>query len=212
MLFLKSKSLILSHTNSPMSSIPNTQRSNLISVILCGGQSKRMGSDKGLLNHNGKPWAVCMAEKLKKANLTVVVSINETQQEGYQKIFPDTPLLVDHLPIDGPLDGLLSVHRNIPERDILLMACDLIDMQAETIQTLINTYQENPTHDYYVYQQNGFTQPFCAIYTAKGLANVYKEFEENNLKKYSLHDRFEEGNTLYIPLENGISFKNYNSL
>lgn len=185
---------------------------NLIGVILCGGQSKRMGSDKGLLLHNGKTWAACIAEKLKEANLPVVISINETQLDAYQSIFPDTPLLVDHLPIDGPLDGLLSIHRNFPEKDILLMACDLIDMDVPTIQTLITSYQQNPDFEYYVYQQNGFTQPFCAIYTSKALGQVYKAFEENQLKKYSLHDRFETGHTLYIPVENEESFQNYNSM
>lgn len=185
---------------------------NLIGVVLCGGQSKRMGSDKGQLNLNGKPWALCIAEKLKNANLPVVISINERQQEAYGKIFPDTPLIVDQLPIDGPLDGLLSIHKNFPHKDILLMACDLIDMQQETLVSLIQSYQENPSFDYYVYEQHGFTQPFCAIYTAKGLSQVYKSFEEDTLKKYSLHDRFESGNTLYIPLANDESFKNYNKL
>jgi molybdenum cofactor guanylyltransferase len=185
---------------------------NLIGVVLCGGESKRMGSDKGLLDQGGKPWALCIAEKLENANLPLVISINEKQQEAYEKIFPDTPLIVDQLPIDGPLDGLLSIHRNFPEKDILLMACDLIDMQEETILSLIHSYQENPAFEYYVYEQHGFTQPFCAIYTAKGLAQVYKSFEEDTLKKYSLHDRFESGNTLYIPVSNDKSFKNYNQL
>lgn len=183
----------------------------LLGVVLCGGQSRRMGSDKGLLIKDAKPWAVHTADKLKNLALQVVVSINETQQEAYQKIFPNTPLIVDHLPIDGPLDGLLSIHRNFPEKDILLMACDLIDMSSDTIKTLISSYQENPSFEYYVYQEEGFTQPFCAIYTGNALNKVYKTFEENELKKYSLHDRFESGHTMYLPVEDAKSFKNYNS-
>lgn len=185
---------------------------NLIGVVLCGGKSKRMGSDKGLLDLDGKPWALCIAEKLKEANLPVAVSINEKQKDAYQKIFPDTPLIVDQLPLDGPLEGLLSVHKNFPDKDILLMACDLIDMQMETILELIEAYRENPSFEYYVYQENGFHQTFCAIYTAKALTKVYTSFEDNTLIKYSLHGRFEEGNTMYIPVQNEMSFKNYNTL
>jgi molybdopterin-guanine dinucleotide biosynthesis protein A len=185
---------------------------NLIGVVLCGGKSKRMGSDKGLLKLDGKPWALRIAEKLKKANLPVIISINEKQKDAYQEVFPDTPLIVDQLPLDGPLEGLLSVHKNFPDKDILLMACDLIDMQEETILDLIKSYKENPLFEYYVYQQNGFHQTFCAIYTAKGLAKVYKSFEDDALIKYSLHDRFESGNTMYISVKNEMSFKNYNTL
>lgn len=184
---------------------------NLLGVVLCGGQSKRMGTDKGLLKHDGQPWAVCMAEKLSKLGLPVVVSINETQQEPYQQIFPSTPLIVDQLPINGPLAGLLSIHRNFPGKDILLMACDLIDMQPQTIEHLINSYQKKPSFEYYVYQQNGFSQPFCAIYTSEALRKVYKAFEENQLVKYSLHNRFESGDTMYIPVVVEESFRNYNN-
>lgn len=185
---------------------------NLLGVVLCGGQSKRMGTDKGLLLQAGKTWAEIVVDNLKIAGLPVVLSINETQQQKYQQIFSNTPIIVDHLPIDGPLDGLLSVHRSFPDKDLLLMACDLIDMNNETLKTLIETYTHKAGFDYYVYQLNGFTQPFCAIYTAKGLTVVYKNFEENNLKKYSLHDRFEGENTLYIPVLDEKSFKNYNQL
>ncbi|MBC8054008.1 MAG: molybdenum cofactor guanylyltransferase [Sphingobacteriaceae bacterium] len=185
---------------------------NLLGVVLCGGESKRMGTDKGLLLKDDKAWAVCVAEKLIGMNLPVIISINESQQETYQQIFKDTPLIVDHLPINGPLDGLLSIHRNFQEQDILLMACDLIDMDTETIESLIAAYRTNPSFDYYVYQQDGFTEPFCAIYTSQALNNIYKTFEAEKLTKYSLHDQFEAGNTLYIPVQNAQSFRNYNSL
>jgi molybdopterin-guanine dinucleotide biosynthesis protein A len=185
---------------------------DLLGVVLCGGQSKRMGSDKGLLLKDGTAWAVLIAKKIKDAGLEVVISINEKQQQSYQEIFPDTPLIIDHLPIDGPLDGLLSIHRNFPERDILLMACDLIDMKPEVIEALLSSYKNHPEFDYYVYEQHGFTQPFCAIYTARGLAQVYEAFEQNLLKKYSLHERFETGKTLYLPVEDEGSFMNYNQI
>lgn len=185
---------------------------SLIGVVLCGGESKRMGKDKGLLLKDDKPWAVLIAEKLRSTGLDVAVSINKKQQKAYSAIFPETPLIIDQLPIEGPLDGLLSIHRSFPDKDILLMACDLIDMDEKTLQILINSYSTNREHEYYVYQHSGFTQPFCAIYTAKGLTIVYKAFEENQLKKYSLHNRFESGDTLYLPVENEAVFKNYNKL
>jgi molybdopterin-guanine dinucleotide biosynthesis protein A len=90
------------------------------------------------------------------------------------------------------------------------MACDLIDMSETTISNLLRAYHEKPSFEYYVYEQNGFTQPFCAIYTTAALAKVYRAFEGNLLKKYSLHDRFESGKPLYLPVEDEKSFTNYN--
>ena len=83
---------------------------NLIGIVLCGGESKRMGKDKGLLLKDNTPWAILVAEKLRSIGLDVAVSINEKQQEAYSAIFPETPLVVDQLSIEGPLNGLLSIH------------------------------------------------------------------------------------------------------
>ena len=185
---------------------------NLLGAVLCGGESKRMGSDKGLLLKDNKRWAVLIAEKLKETGLPVAISINETQQTLYRDLFSDVPLIVDQLPISGPLNGLLSIHRNFPDKDILLMACDLIDMDTATVQTLIDSYLNNSSFEYFVFQQHGFTQPFCAIYTSKALKTIYSAFEDNHLTNYSLHNRFEMGNTMYIQTKNEASFKNYNRI
>ena len=186
--------------------------SNLLGVVLCGGESKRMGSDKGLLPINHTRWAAFIADKLQDLDIPVVVSVNEKQLEAYEALFPDTPLILDNISINGPLNGLLSVHKNFPAKDILLMACDLVDMDEETLQKLIKVYKEEPQFEFYVYEQDGFTQPFCAIYTSKGLAKVYESFQAKELKKYSLHDRFESENTKYIELEETKAFNNYNTL
>src|SRR5215204_2074802 len=119
------------------------KKSNLLGVVLCGGESKRMGSDKGLLRLDGKTWTEHIVKKLREEDLPVVISINEKQQEPYGKIFRKKELVVDQLPMHGPLNGLLTVHQQYPQKDILLMACDLIDMEKSILEELINSYEEN---------------------------------------------------------------------
>src|SRR5438270_354520 len=114
---------------------------NLLGVVMSGGQSRRMGTDKGLIPYMDTYWAVHVANKLTTAGLPVVVSINDTQQEKYRVIFPSQELIVDYVDVNGPLRGLLSVHAIYPQKDLLLLACDMIEMETGTLKNLINIYQ-----------------------------------------------------------------------
>ena len=185
---------------------------NLIGVVLCGGESKRMGSDKGLMKIDGVTWAQHIAAKLSAFNIPVYISINGLQFELYNEIFPSEQLIKDHIDIKGPLKGLLSVHEKFPSKDILLMACDLIDMDEQTLKSLIEIYHTNKQFDFFAYQHNQFTEPFCAIYTSKGLKPVLQKAAMHTLEKFSFQNVLDEGNTKRIPVENKASFKNLNTI
>ena len=182
----------------------------LLGVILCGGESKRMGSDKGLLERNGHAWAKIVAKKLVSLKLPVVISINDQQRESYSGIFSSSELIVDSIDIQGPLKGLLSVYQNFPQHDLLLMACDLIDMDSHTLTCLIDQYNSRD-FDFFVYQED-HAEPFCAIYTARGLKPVFKKATDHSLVTFSFQTILNEGNTLRIPITTKSSFKNYNTI
>lgn len=184
---------------------------NLLGVILCGGESKRMGSDKGLLEINGKTWARLVAEKLLSLKIPIVVSINEQQHELYSKLFSPEELVIDDVDIKGPLKGLLSAHQKYPERDILLMACDLIDMDEATLTDLIDQYKSGSEIDFFVYHDN-YAEPFCAIYTSRGLKPVLQKALGHSLTKFSFQTILDEGNTFRIPISKRSSFRNYNTI
>jgi molybdopterin-guanine dinucleotide biosynthesis protein A len=184
---------------------------NLLGVILSGGESKRMGSDKGLIEKNGESWASLAASKLLSFEIPVVISINEQQYELYSKLFTPDHLIIDNIDIKGPLKGLLSVHERYPEQDILLMACDLIDMDETTISDLIARYKSGNDHDFFVYQEN-FAEPFCAIYTSRGLKPVLEKAKAHSLNKFSFQTILDEGKTLRIPITKNSSFRNYNTI
>src|SRR5579872_6321749 len=94
----------------------------LIGVVLCGGQSSRMGRDKGLIGRDGICWAVRMGRLLALSGLPVVYSIREGQESAYLTVLPDGCLIADAMDIGGPLNGLLSVRQRFPGRDLLLLA------------------------------------------------------------------------------------------
>lgn len=143
----------------------------LLGIVLCGGESRRMGQDKGLLQTDGQPWVLRMGEKLAQQLLPVIYSINKKQVATYSAWLPEEGIVIDSDKGAGPLKGLLSVHRQYPANDLLTVACDMQDLDTATIARLIAAWREKSA-DFYAYEVDGFLQPFCAIYRAEALTRA----------------------------------------
>src|SRR3954471_6624441 len=114
-------------------------------VVLCGGQSIRMGHDKGLLFSEDRVWAKIMKEKLSQISIPTVLSLNSFQKESYMKYFEEKDLVVDRttIKIHGPLLGLLSSHLNYPDQDLMVVACDMIYLDREVLLKLLIEYKSS---------------------------------------------------------------------
>ncbi len=146
----------------------------MIALVLCGGQSTRMGSDKGLLQPNAKTWAATAADILAEQNLPVQFSVNKNQLAYYSQFFSITDLIVDDetLIVHGPLLGLLSAHLHHPHKNILVLACDMPLMQSSLIKELIVASQQHADSDAWLYKNNEQPEPLCAIYSSKALSAI----------------------------------------
>ncbi|MDP4245387.1 MAG: molybdenum cofactor guanylyltransferase [Bacteroidota bacterium] len=187
-----------------------SQAADLIGVVLCGGESSRMGRDKGSLLRNGTPWALVMAGLLDSLHIPVLFSINPAQAEQYASFIPIDRLVPDTSALAGPLKGLLSVHERFPSKDILLLACDMLDLDEATIVKVLDARRADDRHDFYVYADNRFAQPFCGIYTARGLAPISRSAATRT--DLSLQSLLKGGNTLALEVERSEAFGNYNAL
>ena len=184
----------------------------LLGVVLCGGESRRMGRDKGLLPVGDTIWALSAAGKLTPFGIPVIFSINEKQRESYSAYISPDHLIIDTVAVKGPLKGLLSVHRKLPDRDLLLLACDMPDLNESTIQKMITVYRKESLHDFFVYQDFEFAQPFCGIYTSQGLKKEYALALHGDLPDFSLQSILRKGTTMRLEIEHPEAFRNYNSL
>lgn len=190
---------------------------NLLGVVLCGGESRRMGRDKGMLLQENKPWAIYMADKLVSFRVPVVFSINQRQWEAYSTLIPAGQLVIDSLELPGPLKGLLSVHKKFPDKDLLLLACDMIDLDDGTIRKAIGAYceeMEGPgeTSDFFVYQEDRFAQPFCGIYTANGLLQAAVTLGGQGQHDFSFQGLLGKGKTRRLMIDRPEAFTNYNTV
>jgi len=196
--------------------VGESQSKRIFGLVLCGGQSRRMGSDKGLREHKGKIWAQIVSSVMQQAGLDVYISIREEQTAAYQKYFSPDKLITDNtqLAIDGPMTGLVSAHEKFPENDWLTLACDMIDMDRLILMSLITAYASEPGFYFYITgnpQDKGRYEPLCAIYTSRGLSRI-------SAKKIDLHDfslarsaLFDNCYILHITRNAGRFLKNYNT-
>jgi molybdopterin-guanine dinucleotide biosynthesis protein A len=166
-----------------------------------------MGRDKGLLLQAGVPWALYVGRKL-MSRMPVYYSIRPAQREAYTAILPAERLIPDTLDIGGPLNGLLSVNRRMPGSDILLVACDMLDLDEATLGMLIAAWQargsSGPDADFLAYGDERLWQPFCSIYTSRGLRKA--------TARDSLQSLLRAGPTQPLPITDPAAFANYNSL
>jgi len=160
----------------------------MLGIILCGGKSSRMGSDKGLLIHEAKTWAQTALEKLSVLKIPIQLSVNEKQLEEYAKVFKPEMLIVDDTTLDirGPLLGVLSAHLQNPDKDLFVMACDLPLMEANLLKELFSLYQQSKKYDAYIFTTDKEPEPLCGIYTAKALQKIIALQKQNKLVKHSM--------------------------
>jgi molybdopterin-guanine dinucleotide biosynthesis protein A len=103
-------------------------------LVLAGGQSQRMGRDKGALTWHGKPQREFLADMLEPVCAEVFISCRAEQA-------PDLPtrhqVLTDTFLELGPFGALLSAFRAQPDRAWLVVACDLPLLDQHTLDFLI---------------------------------------------------------------------------
>ncbi|RMG56182.1 MAG: molybdenum cofactor guanylyltransferase [Bacteroidetes bacterium] len=109
-------------------------------LILAGGYSRRMGTDKALLSWHGQPQVVHLTDLLRAQGAAeVLVSCRPDQVAPFQALgLRPLPDLVPNL---GPLGGLLSCFRAHPERACLSVAVDLPLLGAAALQALLEARQ-----------------------------------------------------------------------
>jgi len=186
----------------------------MLGLIVCGGKSTRMGDDKGLLMLDNRIWAQHAKEKIAALNLPVMLSINSDQVEPYQLFFKKGELIVDadDINIAGPLLGILSAHLKFPNEDILVLACDMPNMQMPVLKELLACYQKG-SHEAIAFINGDQLEPMCAVYSSGGLAEILSLYKNNNLDRHSMMHALEILDTDFIKAKESWQpyFRNFNS-
>ncbi|WP_018342764.1 molybdenum cofactor guanylyltransferase [Cytophaga aurantiaca] len=195
--------------------VPEEDPDKLMALVLSGGKSSRMGQDKGTLDLNGERWAQHAGNLCTSLNLSVVYSIQPSQMETYATFLAANSILIDAVDVKGPLAGLLSFYLKYPSTDVLLLPCDMIQLDKKILNELVDAYDQiSIGHDILVYQHtDGTIEPMPGIYTSEALKKIYWLFSAGELTKFSMKHCIEISNSFFIPIEKGNEeyFKNANT-
>lgn len=147
----------------------------LYGLVLAGGKSQRMGRDKALLQRDGKSQLAYMVELLGELVDSVYVSARPDQAEDPER--SRFALVYDSYDNIGPIAGILSALQQHPQADWLVVACDLPNIDRETLEYLIANRSEQQPFTAFRSSHDDLPEPLCAIYQA-GSDEILRKFVE----------------------------------
>jgi molybdopterin-guanine dinucleotide biosynthesis protein A len=104
-----------------------------LGAVLCGGGSRRMGTDKALLEVDGVAMAERVARALAAGGCSPVVFVGG--DSTLRRL--GRPVLADRWPGAGPLGGVLTALVDADGTDVVAAACDLPMLDGSTVGTLL---------------------------------------------------------------------------
>lgn len=176
---------------------------SLIAVILCGGQSSRMGEPKALLSYHGMPQYQWLNQLCNSLSVSAFLSCKPHQLHWFSPNFK-TIEDIEKYQEAGPMTGLLSAASQNPSIAILLLACDYPAIQTKDIENLILQFNINQKSTCLVHPQSGMIEPLLAIYHPNDLVLIETEFGNGN---YSLQKYLQKADIIKVIPQNILSIK-----
>jgi molybdopterin-guanine dinucleotide biosynthesis protein A len=155
------------------------ERAPLKGLVLAGGNSRRMGSDKAALELEGITLLDRAVGLLRSQLEDVWVSVRSDQMQS--PVRSVHPVLRDELANSGPAAGILAAHAHAPQAAWLVMACDLPLLDAATLRFLIDGRDSSLDATALMASAAGDPEPLCAIYEPVTLAAFQAQAATGNL-------------------------------
>lgn len=169
-------------------------------IILSGGKSSRMGTEKGLVEYKGKALIEYSINALCSVCDELVIS---SGNDCYSYL--NIPIVGDEIENCGPIGGIYSCMKAIPSDIYLVISCDVPNVTAQLFANLLNVLNQNeaviPVDD------NGKQQPLVACYASDCFTIFESELQEGKFKMMKLLSKL---NVRYYPISKELNFKSAN--
>lgn len=180
----------------------------ITTVVMAGGKSSRMGTDKAFVPLLGKPLIDHVLESLSGIGQEEIIITN--RPEDYEHL--NRPMFQDIIPKSGPLGGLHTalVHANYPH--ILVTACDMPWLNRSLLEYMISLrFSAQAIVPLWL----SYPEPLHAVYSKSCLSPIEQKLTAGSFKLISFYDDIE---VLYVEADDiarfdpqGRSFSNINT-
>lgn len=134
-------------------------------LVLAGGRSSRMGSDKAGIEYHGKSQAVWLVELLESLGIQAWVS-RAPGQSSFADIATDRVIEDRYLGF-GPLGGILSAMEQNPSAAWLVVGCDLPYLDPSALRGLLQARSPFRFATAYLDSEGRFPEPMCSLWEPK---------------------------------------------
>jgi len=152
-------------------------------IILAGGKSSRMKTDKGLLEINEKPMVLHQIELLGEFCNEIIISSNQEPYRDFGfKVVPDEIIGI------GPLGGLYTALKASNNPTCVVLSCDVPFVSETVLKLLVSNFTKHDAA--LVSQWEDQIHPLVGIYSKDiVLEEAIKMIEEKNFKLRQLLKR-----------------------
>jgi molybdenum cofactor guanylyltransferase len=151
-------------------------RNDVCAVILAGGQSRRMGFNKALIDVNGRPIISLLIDQVSQVTNRILISSNDP--DSYR--FLNFPVVPDHFAGCGPLAGLHAAMRYNDCSLFIVLACDLPHLRAPLLKSLVSLAEG--VNAAIPRTKDGRAHPLCAAYQRTCLPSIEQALERGSHK------------------------------
>lgn len=187
-------------------------RKDITGIILCGGKSSRMLSNKALLKLGDKTVIEIILTEMKKVFDEVIISANNCDDFSFLNI----PIVKDIQMKRGPLSGIFSTLKESDTEKNFITTCDLPFIKSEMIEHISKINIET---DIVIPTINKLPQRLFGIYKKSVIEKIEEIFRLSKTDKsvkgsvYDLHQRVSVGliEITHLPFYNENMFLNMNT-
>lgn len=144
---------------------------HLLGLILAGGNSTRMKTDKAFLNYFGQPQIYHLAQKLTPICKPILLSVNNNQivkkSEHYQVLYDSATYR--NL---GPIGALLTAFKAYPNKAFLVLGCDYPWLTYADIFLLKLAFEKHQKTVTFYNPETQLREPLLGIYHPNDLEKL----------------------------------------